>query len=65
MPGAGAPSDGAWCGPAGRRLGRAPTPGTGETGIDACLWVGLPGESDGCRGAPGAFGPSCAYDLAR
>ncbi|MGW5973201.1 glycoside hydrolase family 6 protein [Streptomyces sp. NPDC055186] len=63
--GNGAPADGEWCDPAGRRLGRAPTLSTGEAGIDAYLWVKLPGESDGCRGAPGTFTPSYAYDLAR
>ncbi|MFC8426726.1 glycoside hydrolase family 6 protein [Streptomyces sp. NPDC057236] len=63
--GNGAPADGAWCDPAGRKLGRAPTLSTGEAGIDAYLWVKLPGESDGCKGAPGAFTPSYAYDLAR
>ncbi|MGC3000085.1 glycoside hydrolase family 6 protein [Streptomyces sp. G35A] len=63
--GAGAPPDGEWCDPAGRRLGRAPTLSTGEAGIDAYLWVKLPGESDGCKGAPGTFTPSYAYELAR
>ncbi len=63
--GNGAPPDGAWCDPAGRKLGRPPTPSTGEAGIDAYLWVKPPGESDGCEGAPGAFTPSYAYDLAR
>ncbi|MBM7092108.1 glycoside hydrolase family 6 protein, partial [Streptomyces sp. S12] len=63
--GAGAPADGEWCDPAGRKLGRAPTLDTGEARIDAYLWVKLPGESDGCKGAPGTFTPSYAYDLAR
>ncbi|MEU7470939.1 glycoside hydrolase family 6 protein [Streptomyces sp. NPDC044984] len=63
--GNGAPPDGAWCDPAGRKLGRTPTLSTGEAGIDAYLWVKLPGESDGCKGAPGTFTPSYAYDLAR
>ncbi|MEU9585700.1 glycoside hydrolase family 6 protein [Streptomyces werraensis] len=63
--GNGAPAGGAWCDPAGRKLGRAPTLSTGETRIDAYLWVKLPGESDGCKGAPGTFSPSYAYDLAR
>ncbi|MEU3947124.1 glycoside hydrolase family 6 protein [Streptomyces sp. NPDC029526] len=63
--GAGAPADGEWCDPAGRKLGRAPTLDTGEAGIDAYLWVKLPGESDGCRGTPGTFTASYAYDLAR
>ncbi|MFD3741696.1 hypothetical protein [Streptomyces sp. NPDC058629] len=29
--------------------------------IDACLWVRLPGESDGCTAAPGAFSPAYAH----
>ncbi|WP_155054603.1 glycoside hydrolase family 6 protein [Streptomyces blattellae] len=63
--GNGAPADGQWCDPAGRKLGRTPTLNTGEPGIDGYLWVKLPGESDGCKGAPGTFTPSYAYDLAR
>ncbi|MGX4693370.1 glycoside hydrolase family 6 protein [Streptomyces sp. JNUCC 63] len=63
--GNGAPTDGEWCDPPGRRIGRAPTLATGEARIDAYLWVKLPGESDGCRGEPGTFTPSYAYDLAR
>ncbi|MET8448226.1 glycoside hydrolase family 6 protein [Streptomyces sp. NPDC005209] len=63
--GNGAPPDGQWCDPAGRRIGRAPTLHTGEARIDAYLWVKLPGESDGCKGAPGTFTPSYAYELAR
>ncbi|MFI1727152.1 glycoside hydrolase family 6 protein [Streptomyces sp. NPDC020489] len=62
--GAGAPADGEWCDPAGRKIGRAPTLDTGEPRIDGYLWVKLPGESDGCKGAPGTFTPSYAYDLA-
>ncbi|MDC0769695.1 glycoside hydrolase family 6 protein [Streptomyces sp. HD] len=63
--GAGAPADGEWCDPSGRKLGRAPTLATGEARIDAYLWVKLPGESDGCKGRPGTFTASYAYDLAR
>ncbi|MYT04503.1 MULTISPECIES: glycoside hydrolase family 6 protein [Streptomyces] len=62
--GNGAPPDGEWCDPAGRKIGRPPTLSTGEAKIDAYLWVKLPGESDGCRGTPGTFSPSYAYDLA-
>ncbi|MEU0440860.1 glycoside hydrolase family 6 protein [Streptomyces sp. NPDC006186] len=62
--GAGAPPDGEWCDPDGRKLGRTPTLSTGEARIDAYLWVKLPGESDGCKGEPGQFSPSYAYDLA-
>ncbi|MGW2382574.1 glycoside hydrolase family 6 protein [Streptomyces sp. NPDC001658] len=63
--GNGAPADGEWCDPAGRKIGRAPTLSTGEARIDAYLWVKLPGESDGCKGTPGTFSPSYAYELAR
>ncbi|MET9777055.1 glycoside hydrolase family 6 protein [Streptomyces sp. NPDC006367] len=63
--GNGAPPDGQWCDPAGRKIGRTPTLSTGMGRIDAYLWVKLPGESDGCKGAPGTFTPSYAYDLAR
>ncbi|GAA2766011.1 glycoside hydrolase family 6 protein [Streptomyces paradoxus] len=62
--GNGAPADGEWCDPAGRRLGRTPTLSTGEARIDGYLWVKLPGESDGCKGRPGTFTASYAYDLA-
>ncbi|MBB4716541.1 endoglucanase [Streptomyces luteogriseus] len=62
--GNGAPPDGEWCDPSGRRLGRTPTLSTGESRIDAYLWVKLPGESDGCKGRPGTFTASYAYDLA-
>ncbi|KAB2977010.1 glycoside hydrolase family 6 protein [Streptomyces sp. SS1-1] len=63
--GAGAPADGEWCDPSGRKLGRAPTLATGEARIDGYLWVKLPGESDGCKGEPGTFTASYAYELAR
>ncbi|MFJ4618862.1 glycoside hydrolase family 6 protein [Streptomyces sp. NPDC088812] len=63
--GNGPPADGQWCDPDGRRIGRAPTLATGEARVDAYLWVKLPGESDGCKGAPGTFSPSYAYELAR
>ncbi|WP_121745876.1 glycoside hydrolase family 6 protein [Streptomyces sp. E2N166] len=63
--GNGAPLDGEWCDPDGRKLGRAPTLSTGMGRVDAYLWVKLPGESDGCKGKPGTFTPSYAYDLAR
>ncbi|MGW0822749.1 glycoside hydrolase family 6 protein [Streptomyces sp. NPDC002845] len=63
--GNGAPADGEWCDPAGRKLGQPPTTNTGEARIDAYLWVKLPGEADGCKGAAGTFSPGYAYDLAR
>lgn len=62
--GNGAPADGEWCDPDGRRIGQAPTFRTGQARIDAYLWVKLPGESDGCKGAAGEFSPSYAYELA-
>ncbi|ARF76975.1 glycoside hydrolase family 6 protein [Streptomyces griseus] len=62
--GNGAPAAGQWCDPAGRALGQPPTTRTGESGIDAYLWVKLPGESDGCSGAAGSFTPEYAYALA-
>lgn len=63
--GNGPAADGEWCDPPGRALGRTPTLDTGEARIDGYLWVKLPGESDGCRGAAGTFSPDYAYDLAR
>ncbi|MPY59045.1 endoglucanase [Streptomyces spongiae] len=63
--GNGAPADGEWCDPAGRKVGLPPTLKPGEARIDAYLWVKLPGESDGCKGEAGTFSPGYAYDLAR
>ncbi|MGW7055782.1 glycoside hydrolase family 6 protein [Streptomyces sp. NPDC054887] len=63
--GNGPPAGGQWCDPAGRALGRAPTTRTGEPRIDAYLWIKLPGESDGCKGAAGSFTPDYAYQLAQ
>ncbi len=49
-----APKD-EWCNPAGRRTGPLPTTETGNTLVDAYLWVKPPGESDGeCNGGPSA-----------
>ncbi|MEE1751456.1 glycoside hydrolase family 6 protein [Streptomyces sp. SP18CS02] len=62
--GNGAPAPGEWCDPSGRALGQTPTTGTGAARIDAYLWIKLPGESDGCKGAAGSFTPDYAYDLA-
>ena len=36
-----------WCNPPDRGLGLKPTADTGNTLIDAYLWVKIPGESDG------------------
>ena len=42
---AGDPQD--WCNPPDRGLGYRPTANTGQTLVDAYLWVKIPGESDG------------------
>lgn len=48
-------SGGNWCNPTGQRIGAAPTARTGNSLVDAFLWVKAPGESDGsCGGGPGA-----------
>ncbi|MFD6425786.1 glycoside hydrolase family 6 protein [Streptomyces sp. NPDC060198] len=62
--GNGPPAEDAWCDPPGRALGDAPTTRTGESRIDAYLWVKLPGESDGCSAEAGEFSPEYAYALA-
>jgi endoglucanase len=41
------PDPQAWCNPPGRGAGRRPTADTGEPLLDACLWIKVPGESDG------------------
>ena len=46
-----------WCNPPDRGLGVRPTADTGNTLIDAYLWVKIPGESDGeCTRGPGPRG---------
>ena len=60
-------SNGEWCNPSGRALGAKPTL-VGSGGLDALLWVKLPGESDGtCNGGPaaGAWFQRMALELAR
>ncbi len=48
-------SNGEWCNPSGRAIGQNPTTNTGNTLVDAYLWVKPPGESDGtCNGGPTA-----------
>jgi endoglucanase len=64
----GAGSNGEWCNPPGRALGRRPTNVTGDSLIDAFLWIKQPGFSDGpCNGgpAPGAWWADYALGLAR
>jgi endoglucanase len=58
-----APGD-PWCDPSGRAVGQAPTANTGDTQVDAYLWIKPPGESDGCADAAGTFDPALAYALA-
>jgi endoglucanase len=55
---------GAWCDPSGRAIGAYPTTNTGDSAIDAFLWVKPPGEADGCAGTAGTFLPDVAYALA-
>ncbi len=52
-----------FCDPPGRRLGESPTADTRTRGVDAYLWIKHPGQSDGCRAAPGQFLPDYAYQL--
>jgi endoglucanase len=52
-----------WCDPSGRALGRTPTASTGDTAVDAYLWVKPPGEADGCADPAGVFDPALAYAL--
>lgn len=53
--GLGPTSDQQWCNPAGRAVGASPTSSTGNSLVDAYLWIKVPGESDGaCNGGPSA-----------
>lgn len=64
----GSGSNGEWCNPSGRSLGQKPTLSTGNSLIDAYLWIKTPGESDGtCNGGPsaGSWWPEYALDLAK
>ena len=59
---------GAWCNPPGRALGTPPKAATGNSALDAYVWVKRPGESDGtCNGGPaaGQFWPQYALSLAQ
>jgi endoglucanase len=63
----GAGSNGQWCNPEGRALGREPA-AVDDDRLDAYLWIKPPGESDGtCGGGPpaGTFWPERAVALAR
>ena len=62
------PSGSEWCNPRGRALGERPTTVDDGSGLDALLWIKLPGESDGaCNGGPsaGAWWQEMALELAR
>jgi endoglucanase len=50
-----ASGDTAWCNPDGRSFGNTPTLQTGNSLVDAYLWVKAPGESDGQCG-PAQYG---------
>jgi endoglucanase len=57
----------AWCNSPGRALGKRPTARTGDTVVDAFLWIKNPGDSDGaCNGGPppGVWWPEHALGLA-
>lgn len=53
--GQGPTADNQWCNPPGRGLGKKPTTTSGQTNVDAYLWIKRAGESDGnCNGGPAA-----------
>ncbi len=61
-------SNGEWCNPWGRAIGAQPTTNTGNSLVDAYLWLKVPGESDGnCNGGPsaGTWWPDYATSLVR
>ena len=61
-------SNGQWCNPSGMTVGQKPTTQTGNSLVDAYLWLKVPGESDGtCNGGPsaGTWWPSYALQLAQ
>ncbi|GAB2940633.1 glycoside hydrolase family 6 protein [Nonomuraea fastidiosa] len=58
------PSGSEWCDPPGRATGTWSTTETGDSAIDAFLWVKPPGEADGCIAQAGQFVPQRAYELA-
>jgi endoglucanase len=60
--------NGEWCNPLGRALGPRPTTATGDSLVDAFLWIKQPGLSDGpCNGGPsaGTWWADYALGLAR
>jgi endoglucanase len=58
------PKGSEWCDPTGRLIGQNPTTSTGDTNVDAFLWIKPPGEADGCAAAAGVFSADLAYALA-
>ena len=59
-------SNGQWCNPSGMAIGQKPTLSTGNSIVDAFLWIKTPGESDGnCNGGPsaGQWWPDYALQL--
>ncbi|HYC79564.1 MAG TPA: glycoside hydrolase family 6 protein, partial [Candidatus Binatia bacterium] len=66
--GNGPAQDNQWCNPWGRKLGQKPTTNTGNSKVDAYLWIKAPGESDGnCNGGPsaGTFWPEYTIELVK
>lgn len=66
--GNGATTDAQWCNPRGRAVGVPPLTPPTDPGVDAYLWIKVPGESDGeCNGGPAAgnWWPAIAIELAR
>jgi endoglucanase len=66
--GLGPTADLQWCNAPDRALGPAPTSSTGQSLVDAYIWVKPPGESDGtCNGGPraGAWWAGYALGLAQ
>ena len=64
----GAGSNGQWCNPSNAVIGVRPTTQTGNSLVDAFLWLKVPGESDGaCNGGPNAgnWWPDYALQLTR
>jgi endoglucanase len=60
------PKGSEWCNPPGRAVGLPPDTDPPEAGLDARLWVKVPGESDGaCNGGPpaGTWWPDYALGL--
>jgi endoglucanase len=59
------PQGSEWCDPPGRAIGTPSTNVTGDSMVDAFLWIKLPGEADGCIAAAGQFVAQRAYEMAQ